>query len=156
MRSFAEEKKQGTLDLLLQSKLSQAQIIWGKFLSCLMTALFMLSLTIVFPMVLFMAGYDDWGSVISGYLGLIFCIICYTMVGVFASSLTNNQIVASLLSFCILLISMFLVLSTNATSNYMLGRIFLYLSIPFHYQTFAYGMIKSYNMVFLLSFGLFF
>ena len=156
MRSFAEEKKQHTLDLLLQSRLSQTDIILGKLISSLAVAFFMLVLTLIFPLVLAMAGYNDWGTVISNYLGLVFCIVCYTMVGIFTSSLTDNQIVAALLSFCILFVSMLLVLSANATNNYMVGQIFLYLSIPFHYQTFAFGMVKSYNMVYLLSFAFFF
>ena len=156
MRSFAEEKKQHTLDLLLQSKLSQIDIVLGKLISSLSVAFFMLALTLIFPLVLAMAGYNDWGTVISNYLGLILCIICYTMTGLFTSSLTNNQIVAALLSFCILFTSMLLVLSANATNNYMVGQLFQYMSIPFHFQTFAYGMVKSFNLVYLLSFSFFF
>ena len=156
MRAFAEEKKQYTLDLLLQSRLSRTDIILGKLISSLTVALSMLILTFIFPLVLAMAGYDDWGTVMSSYLGLVFCIVCYTTVGLFTSSLTDNQIIAALLSFCILFVSMLLVLSANATSNYMVGQIFQYLSIPFHFQIFALGMVKSYNMIYLISFSFFF
>jgi len=156
MRLFAEEKKQKTLDLLIHSDLGILQIILGKLMASFATSIFVLSFTVVFPLILAFSGYNDWGIVASSYLGIIFSILCYLSVGVFASVLTNNQIVSALVSFCILLGLMLLVLSVNATNNDMLGQIVQYSSIPFHYEGLVRGSIKSYNLVYFTSFVGFF
>lgn len=156
MRSFAEEKKQHTLDLLLRSELSEMEIILGKLLSNVCLVLFMLSLTSLFPIILSLSGYSDWGVVGSSYTGIILSIIAYTTVGLFCSSLTDNQIVASLITFCILLGSMLLVISVNATNNYLLALMIQYLTIPFHYEGFTRGVIKSYSLIYFLSYYAFF
>lgn len=156
MRSFAEEKKQHTLDLLLRSELTEMQIILGKFISNVMMVLFMLSMTLLFPLILSFSGFSDWGVVWSSYLGIVLSIMAYTAVGLFCSSLTDNQIVASLLTFCILLGSMLLVISVNATNNYLLALIVQYLTIPFHYEGFTRGLLRSYSIVYFISFYAFF
>ena len=156
MRSFAEEKKQHTLDLLLRSELTEMQIILGNFISNVAMVLFMLSLTLLFPLILSFSGYSDWGVVWSSYLGIVLSIMAYTAVGLFCSSLTDNQIVASLLTFCILLGSMLLVISVNATNNYLLALMVQYLTIPFHYEGFTRGLLRSYSVVYFLSFYAFF
>lgn len=156
MRSFAEEKKQHTLDLLLRSELSEMQIILGKFISNLSMVLFMLSLTLLFPLILAFSGYSDWGVVWSSYLGIVLSLMAYTAVGIFCSSLTDNQIVASLLTFCILLGSMLLVISVNATNNYLLALMVQYLTIPFHYEGFTRGLLKSYSLVYFATYLAFF
>ena len=99
MRLFAEERKCHTLDLLLRSRLGHGQIIVAKFLSSLMTVLFLLSLTLIFPIILAVSGYSNWPMVFSGYGGVILCVMCYLAVGLFTSSLTENQILASLAGF---------------------------------------------------------
>ena len=99
MRSFAEEKSKHTLDLLLRSQLSEMQIILGKYLSLVTSLFFMLSFTLLFPVILALSGYSDWGVVGSSYVGILLSIMTYTAVGIFCSSLTDNQIVASLLTF---------------------------------------------------------
>ena len=156
MRSFAEEKKQHTLDLLLSSKLTTFQIVLAKFVSNVSIVLFMLSLTVLFPIILALSGYTDWGVVGASYLGIVLSIMAYTAVGLFCSSLTDNQIVASLLTFCLLLGSMMMVISINATNNYLLALIVQYLTVPFHYEGFTRGVIKSYSLVYFLSFYCFF
>lgn len=156
MRSFAEEKKQFTLDLLLRSELSEMQIILGKFISNVAMVLFMLSLTLLFPLILSFSGYSDWGVVWSSYLGIVLSIMAYTAVGLFCSSLTDNQIVASLLTFCILLGSMLLVISVNATNNYLFALIVQYTTIPFHYEGFTHGLLRSYSIVYFICYFAFF
>jgi ABC-2 type transport system permease protein len=156
MRSFAEEKRQFTLDLLLRSELTEMQIILGKFISNVAMVLFMLSLTLLFPLILSFSGYSDWGVVWSSYAGIVLSIMAYTSVGLFCSSLTDNQIVASLLTFCILLGSMLLVISVNATNNYLFALLVQYTTIPFHYEGFTRGLLRSYSFVYFLSFLSFF
>jgi len=156
MRSFAEEKAKFTLDLLLRSELSEMQIILGKFLSLIIAQLFMLSFTLLFPIILSLSGYSDWGVVASSYVGIILSLMTYTAVGLFCSSLTDNQIVASLLTFCILLGSMLMVISVNATNNYLLALMTQYMTIPFHYEGFTRGVIKSYSLVYFICAWIFF
>ena len=156
MRSFAEEKKQHTLDLLLRSELIEMQIILGKFISNVLLIFFMLSLTLLFPVILMFSGYSDWGVVWSSYLGVALSVMAYTSVGIFCSSLTDNQIVASLMTFCILLGSMLLVISVNATNNYLFALIIQYMTIPFHYEGFTRGLLRSYSFVYFICYLTFF
>lgn len=156
MRCFAEEKKLNTLDLLFHSRLQNTQIILGKLLASFSSALFMLSFTLVFPIVLAISGYSDWAIVGSGYLGIVLSVLSYLAVGLFASSLTENQVVAALVAFCLLLGSMLLVMSANASQNYIVGQILSYLSIPFHFEAFVRGAMKSYSFVYFTSFLCFF
>ena len=157
MRSFAEEKKQATLDLLLRSELSELQIILAKFISNMMLVFFMVSFTLVFPIILALSGYSDWGVVGSSYLGVLLSTMAYLSVGLFCSSLTDNQIVASLLTFCILLGSMLMVITVNASNNYLLSLMVQYMTIPFHWEGFIRGLIRSYSFVYFASFlGFFF
>lgn len=157
MKSFAEERKQSTLDLLLRSELTELQIIIGKFISNFVMVFFMLSFTFIFPLILAFSGYSDWGVVGSSYLGVLLSVMAYLSVGIFCSSLTDNQIVAALLTFCILLGSMLMVLSANATNNYLLALLVQYLTVPFHYEGFVKGLIRSYSLVYFVSYlGFFF
>jgi ABC-2 type transport system permease protein len=157
MRLFSEEKKQSTLDLLFQSDLNNFQIIVAKFLSSLTISLFMLSMTIIFPIILALSGYADWGIVATSYAGIIFSLMCYLSVGLFASSLTENQIVAAVLGFCFLLGLMLLVITAQAVDNTILTEIFQYTSTPFHFENFLRGSVRSFSLVYFVSFiGFFF
>lgn len=151
MHAFALEKKQGTLGLLLLSNLTQTQIIFGKFLSAVLTAGFMLSFTLILPIIMAFAGYSQWAIILSGYFGIILSICCYVAVGVFASSLTENPVISAVLSFCILMGMMLLVLSANASDNPLVGEILSYFAIPFHYEGFVRGAMKSYNFIYFAS-----
>lgn len=152
MKCFAEERKMNTLDLLFHSRLGNLQIILGKLLASFTSAIFMLSFTLVMPLVLAISGYSDWAVVGTAYLGLMLSILCYLAVGMFASSLTENQVVSAILGFCLLLGSMLLVMSANATDNYILGQLLSYMSVPYHFEAFVRGALKSYSFVYFASF----
>jgi len=152
MGHFAEEKKGKTISLLHLSMLSDLQIVLAKYMASLVSVMFMLMLTMVFPIILACSGYTDWGTVLASYLGIILSVMCYLAVGIFASSLTENQIISAVVTFCILLGLMLLVLSINATSNQFLADMVRYLSIPAHYESFVRGEIKSYDLVYFVSF----
>jgi len=156
MKMFAEEKRENTLDLLFLSNLNHFDIILGKFISSLMLILFMLLFTLIYPLILSFSGYSDWGTVAMGYLGLIFSVSSYLMVGLFASSLTENQILSAVISFAILIFFMFFILASNATNNVLVGQIVRYISLTYHYEPFARGILRSYNLFYYLSFIFFF
>lgn len=157
MRLFAEERKMNTLDFLFLSKLTTSEIIIGKFLACLLMGLFMLATTLIFPIVLAMSGYSDWGTVATSYLGIIFSMMAYLSVGLFASSLTENQIISAVISFCLLMAIMLLVITAQVTHNEIVAQIFQYISTPYHFESFVRGSIRSFNLVYFFTFvGFFF
>ncbi len=156
MRQFSLERRQGTLEFLFSSRLSNWQILIGKFLSSLTFSIFILSLTLIFPVVLFLSGHKEIGHMLVGYLGVFFTLTCYLSVGLFTSYLCDNQISAALMAFSILLVIMLFMFVGNFSSNYLLNQFFLYLSIPFHVQNLFQGVIRTYNIVYFCSFVLFF
>ncbi len=156
MNTFSLEKKNGTLDLLYRSKLSDVQIILAKFFSQVVIILFLLSFSVIFLMVLKSANFKEWSLVFTSYLGVIFSVMCYIAVGMFASSLTENPIISSVASFCSLLGFMLLVLSTNAMENTFLAEMIQYTAVPFHYEGFVKGLLRSYSFVYFISFIFFF
>jgi len=156
MKMFAEENKMKTLDLLLMSDLRLIDLVIGKFLAALLSGIFILSTTFIFPLVLAWSGYTDWGTVMTSYAGICFSLACYIAVGLFASSLTENQIVAAMISFCILLAIMLLVITAQATHNELVSMIFQYMSTPYHFESFTRGSIRSYSLIYGLSFLSFF
>ena len=104
MRLYAEEKKTGTIELLMTSPISSVEVLLGKFFACFSLYSIIVSLTMVYFVILEAYGSPDWGPIFSGYLGYLFLGATFISVGILASALTENQIVAVLLSFGILLL----------------------------------------------------
>lgn len=103
MRLLAEERKAGTIELLYTSPLSSAQIVVGKFMAAWTIYTIMFAFTLSYPVILFALGRPEVMPLITGYGGLILMAGCYTAVGLFASSLTENQLIAGIISFALLL-----------------------------------------------------
>ena len=97
MRMIAEEKRSGTIELLLTKSVNDWEVVLGKFLSCLLLIVIALALTLPYYITLSFIGPVDHGAVWSGYFGMILMSMTYIAIGLFASSITTNQIV---LSFC--------------------------------------------------------
>ncbi len=152
MNSFALEKKQNTLRLLFRSELTTSQIWWAKWLAHVSICSFLVLLTVVYPIILIFSGFTEWGIIGTSYLGILLSICCYMAIGLFASSLTKAPIVGAILSFSFLMIFMLLVFSAGAAQNVFLGQMFQYLSVPYHFESLARGVIKSYNLFYYLSF----
>ncbi|MFQ3174476.1 MAG: ABC-2 type transport system permease protein [Flavobacterium sp.] len=102
MRSFSDEKKQGTLELLLTKPLSIWQIVNGKFLGALLLIVMAIIPTLIYVVVIARLGMPegniDMGSTIGAYFGLVFLIAAYCAIGIFTSTLSDNQIVAFIIS----------------------------------------------------------
>ena len=103
MRTYSEEKRSGTIELLLTSPITDVQIILGKFLGALALYAAMLLITVPSVVVLFWFGDPDWKPVVTSYIGLLLMGGAFIAFGLFISSLTKNQIVAGVLTFCTLL-----------------------------------------------------
>ena len=103
MRSYAEEKRSGTIELLLTAPLTDVQIVLGKFFGAMALYVAMLAVTLIHVGILFWLGEPEWLPVATGYLGLLLMGGCFVAVGLLASSLTRNQIVAGGVTFTLLL-----------------------------------------------------
>ena len=156
MRSLSEEKKKHTIELLLTSRLSHLQIILGKFLALFSMVIFLLLLSLIFPITLAKLGYQNWPLVVGGYGGILLSGAAYLSLGMWSSSLTKNQAVSAVFTFCLLLGLALLTLTGNATNNFMVAQILHYLSIVYHFESFLRGGISSHNFVFFFSFISFF
>lgn len=151
MKQIAEEKKTGTLEILLTKPVSDWQILWGKFLAILLLIVVALALTLPYYITVWNLGPIDHGAVWSGYLGLILMSSAYISIGIFSSSITNNQIVAFLLS---LLIGIFFHIIFGALAGSMTGlpgAIFNYLSLSTHFESISRGVIDSKDLIYFLS-----
>ena len=151
MRTYAEEKRSGTIELLLTSPLTDFQIVMGKFLGGLVLYGAMQSITLVHIGFLFAFGNPEWRPVATGYLGLLLMGGCFLSLGLFISSLTKNQIVAGMVTFAVFLL--FWVINWIASFTGPTMQIVLnYLSITEHLNDFARGVIDTKHLVYYVSF----
>lgn len=151
MRLIAEEKNSGTLEMLLTKPVSDWQLVMGKYLSTLLLILISLALTIPYYITIARIGPVDHGAVLTGYLGLILMSAAYISIGVFTSSITNNQIIAFLLA---LLIGIFFHLLFGLLArNFpgLLGNVLNYLSIDTHYNSVTRGVIDTRDIIYFAS-----
>lgn len=152
MGIYAEERKRGTMEMLMTSPITELQIVIGKYLASLSFLCLMLAPTLLYYLIVGM--YSDpalpWRIVWSGYLGLFLLGAVLLAIGAFISSLTENQIIAGVVTFVLFLTLLFIDLSVRGSST-MFGEIVKYLSILQHYQEFSQGVIDTTNVIFYLS-----
>lgn len=146
MRLIADEKKNYTAELLFTSPIGIRSIVVGKFLAALILLLIMLLLSSINIFVLMVHGNPDFGAVLSGYFGLFLLGASFFSVGIFASSLTDNQLIAAVISFGVLLL-LWLVGALSDAESTLLG----YISVINHYEDFGKGIIKLNDIVYYLS-----
>jgi len=151
MRTYAEEKRSGTIELLLTSPLTDVQIILGKFFGAMGLYAAMLLVTLLDMGILFIYGNPEWRPIASGYLGLLLMGGCFISLGLLISSLTKNQIVAGVLTFAVFL--MLWVINWIGDQSGPTTRVIVnYLSIVDHFDDFARGIIDTKHLVYYLSF----
>ncbi len=151
MRAYSEEKRSGTIELLLTSPLTDFEIITGKFLGAVGLYLALLAVTAIYIGILFLYGSPEWRPIVAGYLGLLLLGSCFIAVGLFISSTTKNQMVAGVATFVIGLL--FWIVSWFADSaGPTASQILSYLSITEHFDDFSKGIIDSKHLVYYLSF----
>ena len=157
MRLFAEEKRSGTIELLVTSPVRDWEIILGKWLAALLMYAAILSVSLVNVSVLFAYGRPDWKPLLVGYLGLILQGGCLLALGTFLSTTTKNQIVAGAGTFAVcLMLWVISWLTEFNTESY--AKVISYLSVVTHFESFAKGVIDTKDLIFYFSmifFGLF-
>jgi len=151
MRTYAEEKRSGTIELLLTSPVTDVEIIIGKFLGAMVLYAGMLAVTLIHMAILFIYGDPEWKPIATGYLGLLLMGGCFLSLGLFISSLTKNQIVAAMATF-----ATFLMLWVISWISTFVGpttqTVLQYLSLTEHFDDFAKGIIDSKHVIYYLSF----
>jgi ABC-2 type transport system permease protein len=150
MRSFAEEKKMGTYELLLTSPVTIPQLVLGKYLGALFFLLVMVGLAGVYPAILVVFGNPELGLVLSGYLGLFLLGAAFLAVGLLTSSLTENQMAAAVTCFVILLLLYALSWPAEAAGA-ALGNVLRYLSVVEHFNEMTKGLVDSRGLVYFVS-----
>lgn len=150
MRLFSEEYKTGSFEMIGTLPVSTFHIIAGKYLSVVVTVAVMLLPTLSYPLFISGVGELDLGPVIGGYIGALLLGAAYGAIGLFASSLTSNQIVAFIISvavcFALTLIDGMLILFPDALTNFL-----QFLSARYHFSTIAKGIIDSRDLIYFLS-----
>ena len=151
MRLFAEERRSGTIELLLTYPVRDGAVLLGKYLAALALYGLMLAGTLLYPAIVVYFARVDPGPLLTGYLGLVLLGATFLAIGLFASSLTENQIVASLVTFGTLLI--FWVIGWSAEyAGGTLGSVLRHLSLIEHFDSFAKGVLDTKDIVYYLNF----
>jgi ABC-2 type transport system permease protein len=150
MRSFAEEKRAGTYELLMTSPLSISEIVAGKFLGVVGFLVVMLGLTGVYPLILLLYGNPEIGMIAAGYLGLFLLAIAFACVGLLTSSLTENQIIAAV-SCLVVLLLLYVIAWPSETAGGTMGAVLKYLSLTEHFSEMVKGVIRTQDLVYFGS-----
>jgi ABC-2 type transport system permease protein len=150
MRLFAEERRSGTIELLLTYPVRDGAVLVGKYLAALALYAIMLALTLLYPGIVMYFARVEWGPLLTGYLGLLLMGATFLAVGIFASSVTENQIVAAIITFGTLLLLWVVGWSAEYVGGPW-GRVLSHLSILEHFDTFARGVLDTKDVIFYLD-----
>ena len=150
MRIFAEERRLGSIETLMTLPVKEIHVVTGKYLASFFTTLIMIAPTLIYVFTIELFGDPDLGPIITGYLGTIFLCASFTAIGCFASSITNNQIIAFFTGFiiCIALtmLDVFLILLPAP-----LVPFFSYLSANVHFDSISRGIIDTRDLLYFIS-----
>ncbi len=152
MRSLAEEKRQKTDELLMTSPITPNQLLAGKFLGAFGFILILLLPTVIYQGMLFKFAEPELGPVVTGYLGVVLFAASGIAIGLFASSVTENQIIAAVVCFVVLLF-MFIINFVNVPEGTFIYDIVKYISISDHIRNLLKGLIDSRDLVYFASFA---
>ncbi len=150
MRLFAEEKRQGTIELLVTSPVHDLEIVMGKWLSAVIMYCALLLVLLIDYSFLFIYGQPDWKPVLTGFLGVLLEGACLLALGTFISTTTKNQIVAGAVGFALALL-LYILNWTTSFGNSPTVQVLGYLSILSHLDSFTRGVIDSKDVIYYLS-----
>jgi ABC-2 type transport system permease protein len=155
MRLWAEERKLGTMELLMTMPLKTWHAVLGKFLAGLAFIIIMMCLTLHLPLTLYILGNPDTGTVIGGYLGTLVLAMVYLSIGSFASSLTSDQIVAFIIglsiNFLFFLMGYRQVLDAIKDFSPEVSAVVERFGVDFHFESISRGVVDSRDIVYALS-----
>src|SRR4051812_34314136 len=150
MRLVAEEARTGTLELLLTQPLREVELVLGKYAGSVVFLLFMFAVTLYFPALLEIFGNPDEGPMVAGYVGLVLQGMAFLAIGLMASALTQNQIVAAAVTFVTLLI-LWLSDALSRVVSGPAGQIAQYISITKRFEDMPKGILDTKDIIFFVS-----
>ncbi|WP_372752641.1 gliding motility-associated ABC transporter permease subunit GldF [Mariniflexile sp.] len=152
MRSFSDEKKQGTLELLLTKPISHSNIVLGKYFGAFVLILFALLPTLIYVYTIYQLGNPvgnlDIGSTLGSYFGLLFLIAAYTAIGIFTSTLSDNQIVAFITSVFICFV---FYIGFEGIADFMSSNFIEQLGMSIHFKSMSRGVLDTRDIIYFLS-----
>jgi ABC-2 type transport system permease protein len=151
MGLFSEEKKRGTIELLLTAPVTDLQVVLGKFLAAATFFVILLLSTVVPMSVLYLYGSPATGPILTAYLGLLLYGLSIVAVGLFISTLTENQIIAAVLSFGTIMVLWLVDVVANRAESAAGKGILTYLSILSHLDDFMKGVLSTSHIIFYVS-----
>ncbi len=151
MRQLAEEQRQGTFELLMTSPVRLPALILGKWLAVLTLCSIMLGGTLLFPAVLAYYGQPDWGMVATSYLGMFLCCAAFSAAGLFASSLTDDQVAAGL-GGILLLLPFWLIGNADALLGEDYAELIELVALLPHLRSFTRGVLDSADVLWFVGF----
>lgn len=153
MRLFAEENRQGTIELLMTAPVRDWEIVAGKYVAGLLAYVALLIPSLWHVVILARYGPPDYGPILSGYLGALLVGAAFIAVGMFTSSLTQNQVVAAFLGFIVLLFLWVISVAAGALggSGGGISDLLQFLAIPGHFQDFFTGIIDVQHVLYFVS-----
>jgi ABC-2 type transport system permease protein len=152
MRLFSEEKRSGTFELLATSPVRDIEIILGKWLAawafygCLLLAG---SINLI---VLCVYSHPDWKPLLASYVGLMLLVGCMLAIGIFVSSLTRNQIIAAVITFCVFF-ALWIISAVSDFGTSTIASALAYLSMNSHFDSFVSGVVQTKDVIFYISFA---
>ncbi len=157
MRSFSDEKKQGTLELLLTKPISHIKIILGKYFGAFILIIITLLPTLLYVFTIYKLGTPegnlDIGSTLGSYFGLLFLVAAYTAIGIFASSLSDNQIVAFIIA---VFICFLFYIGFEGIADFTSSRFIEQLAMSTHFKSMSRGVLDTRDILYFLSITVFF
>jgi ABC-2 type transport system permease protein len=150
-RSYAEEKRTGTVELLLTSPITDTQIVLGKFAGAMALFGVLIAITALHVSLLFFFGTPEWRTLLAGYAGLVLFGGCIVALGLFISSLTQNQIIAGVATFAVVLL-LWVVDWLAEGVGPRAAEVLRYLSMTGHLDDFVKGVVDTKHLVYYLSF----
>ena len=151
MRLIADERKTGTIELLMTSPIHDRDLVLGKYLASLIYLLFLTALTFAYPLIVAVTTKLDWPVVFSGYLGTFLLGASFMAIGVLASSLTANMIIAAMITFALSLI-IWLLPSAGQMFGGSAADVLTYMSVINHQENLGRGVFDTSDIIFYLSF----
>jgi len=152
MRSWAEEQRQGTLEILFTLPYSEWKLVLGKFLAPFFLTAFLLALTLPVPLSVLPLGHFDIGVIVTEYIGMLLLLAASIAIGIWISSLTRNQVTAFLVTAAALLVLTLVnqLATLTALPGWLAGAI-NYLSLSYHVDSFVKGLLDSRDLLYFLG-----
>lgn len=156
MRLISEERRSGTIEVLMTSPVTAGQVVVGKYLASLFFYVFLWAPTLAYPLILSYYSAVEWGPVAAGYVGIVGIGSVFLAIGLFASAMSRNQLVAAILTFAMLMPLFSFGLLEGLFRGEVVKQVFSYLNLWQHMEDFSRGIVDTRRLTYYISATLFF